>query len=151
MVSTVASALTEAETQVFFTGKDYMAISARTVEALKEEGIEEVKDLGEFKKDDLKAIFSNFKKPPQIADAKDNTKMVDQAPFQISAKSQKRLIVAAKAVRSFTAVGREITSAMMKWTVLSNFETQWDALQERKKQDETDAPKAEVDEGDVGC
>ena len=49
-------------------------------------------------------------------------------PMQISAKSEKRIIVAANATRYYTQVGRSITPANTSWRTLANFDMQWQAL-----------------------
>ena len=64
-------------------------------------------------------------------------------PLLLSAKSKKRIIVAAEASRLYTQVGRPLTPVNMNWKTLANFELQWDALEELKKQDDPEVPKLE--------
>ena len=100
-----------------------MGLATRTVEALKDEDIQTIADLADFDEDDLKAVFKILKDPPKAKNGK------DQDPFHISAKSQKRLLVAMQAVKHFVQVGREISPAMMMWSTLQNFEEEYNALQ----------------------
>ena len=49
-------------------------------------------------------------------------------PMHISAKSKKRIIVAANAKRYYTQFGWYITPANMNWRTLANFDMQWQSL-----------------------
>ena len=64
-------------------------------------------------------------------------------PMHISAKSKKRIIVAANATRYYTQVRRSITPANMSWRTLANFDMQWQALLNQEKQDDPEVPKFE--------
>ena len=57
-------------------------------------------------------------------------------PMHISAKSKKRIIVAANATRYYTQVGRSITPANMSWRTLANFDMQWKPLLKQENQDD---------------
>lgn len=123
-----------------------MGLSERTQEAFAVEGLLEVSDLHDFTKDDLKALFTNMRKPPKARIMRGSgenatSELVETEPFHVSAKSQKRIIIAADAVRVFRAIGRPITPDIMTWDVLSSFELQWTAIQERKDKAEEDVPK----------
>ena len=59
----------------------------------------------------------------------------------ISAKSKKRIIVAANATRYYTQVRRSITPANMSWITLANFDMQWQALIKQENQDDPEVPK----------
>ena len=62
--------------------------------------------------------------------------------FTYGAKSQKRLSVACDLIRYYQTVGRDFTAANIQWNqVMSNFEIQWKALNERKDEDYPDVPK----------
>ena len=63
MTTTTVSTFDATSTPLFFKEKTKMALVTRTATAFKEERIEEVADLGEYFKDDLKTIFENFRKP----------------------------------------------------------------------------------------
>ena len=61
--------------------------------------------------------------------------------FTYGAKSQKRLAVACDLVRYYQTVGRDLTAANIQWNqVMSNFEIQWEALKDRKDEDDPDVP-----------
>ena len=141
-MATLSAEFTDAKTKSFFEDKTQMGLATRTVEALKDEDIQTIADLADFDEDDLKAVFKILKDPPKAKNGK------DQDPFHISAKSQKRLLVAMQAVKHFVQVGREISPAMMLWSTLRNFEEEYNALQARKEQDEAEVPKL-TNGGDV--
>ena len=102
------------------------------------EGIENPGDLYKYSKGELESIFEGFKKQPGKVF---NGKYEQAAPLPISEKSKKRIIVAAEATRFYTQVGRPLTPANMNWKMLANFEIQWEALKELKKQDDPEVPK----------
>lgn len=121
-----------------------MAIPARTVAQLVNEGISTVDDLSEFSDTDFKQIAYNIRalEHPDIPDPNNANVMIPQPPFVLGAKSLKRLKVAAKAVRYYQAIDRAITPSMMRYdTVLKTFELEWEALILRKDEDEPDVPK----------
>ena len=62
-------------------------------------------------------------------------------PMHISAKSKKRIIIAANATSYYTQVGRSITPANMSWRTLANFDMQWQALLKQENQDDPEVPK----------
>ncbi len=114
-----------------------MGLAPRTMAALKKEGIESHVDLAEFDKDEILAIFKAFLKPPPVIQ-----KDKDQKDYDVSARSTKRIIVVADAARYHTYAGCSLTAENhMHWTTLKNFEVQWTALKEKKKQDDPDVPK----------
>ena len=58
----------------------------------------------------------------------------------MSAKSQKRIKVAAEATRYYTQIGWDLTAANIHQRTLLSFSEQWKALMEKKKQDDRDVP-----------
>ena len=137
---TVTSSFTRSTITSFWTEKSQMALEDTAVAGLALEGIENPGDLFEYSKDELESIFEDFKKQPgKIV----NGKYEQAAPLTISAKSKKRIIFVAEATRFYTQVGRQLTPANMNWKTLANFEIQWNALKELKKQDDPAVPKLE--------
>jgi hypothetical protein len=62
-------------------------------------------------------------------------------PFVFGAKSQTRLVTAAKLICYYATVGRNLTLSNITWnTVVKNFSKQWKALEEKKKGDQPDVP-----------
>ena len=115
---------------------------ARTVAQLATEGIMTVDDLSEFESEDFAQIADNLCKPPSIPDPANPGQLLRQEPFVLGAKSLKRLKVAANAVCYYDMIGRPLTVNMMHYTnTLRNFEQQWKALEERKKEDAPSVPK----------
>ena len=88
----------------------------------------------------MESFFEGFKKQPGKVV---NGKYEQAAPLLLSAKSKKHIIVAAEAARFYSQVGRHLTPVNMNWKTLANFELQWDALKELKKQDDPEVPKLE--------
>jgi hypothetical protein len=118
------------QTAAFFRDDTQMHIPEATVVALAVEGITTVQDLEEFESDDFKQLVSNLRSP------------TGDGPFVLGAKSLKRLKVAAKAVRYYTAIGRDLTPGNMHYTnVLKNFDMQWNALVKRNDEDAPATPK----------
>lgn len=118
------------QTTSFFRDDTQMHIPEATVAALAIEGISNVQDLEEFESDDFKQLVSNLRSP------------TGDGPYVLGAKSLKRLKVAAKAVRYYTAIGRDLTPGNMHYTnVLKNFDMQWNALEKRNDDDAPATPK----------
>ena len=137
---------TAAQTTAFFEQDAQMGLPNATVVELQNEGITTVNDLVDFDKDTIKQVSENLRRPagripdPDPGAAPGAT--IPTPPFVFGAKSQKRLIVAADAVRYYETVGRPLTAANMAWNpVLRNFAEQWKALVDRKDEEEPDVPK----------
>jgi len=127
------------DTLRFFKETSQMGLDERTIPEVAKEGLVEIADLKDFDEDDLDNIWENLRKPPQKLN--DKGKLENVAPFPISAKSQKRMLIATHAARFYDQVNRDITPAMMEWDTLKNFDLQYQALLDKKKQDEPDVPK----------
>ena len=126
--------LTNAQTTSFFKNATQMAIPRPTVQQMVNEGISSVDDLAEFTKENIDNLATSLCKTPRPAPATGN--------FVFGAKSQKRLIVAADAVRYYDTVGRPLTAANMRWSqVLVNFEIQWRSITDRAKMDHPETPR----------
>ena len=81
-----------------------MGLLERSFGQLKKEGIAVAEDLKEFTKDGLKAVFYNFHKPAKVTvysnpDVKIESSLQEQEPFQVSVKSNMRLLVALDAAK----------------------------------------------------
>jgi hypothetical protein len=139
--------LTAAQTTVFFEHAAQMGIPNAKVVQLQAEGIGSVDDLVDFDKDTIEQIAANLRRPagrvpdPNPAAAAGFT--VPTPPFVFGAKSQQRLITAAKLVRYYDTVGRNTTAGNLQWTpVMKNFSEQWKAMEDKKKGgDEPEIPK----------
>lgn len=133
---------TGAQTTTFFTAVDQMAIPAGTVAQLANEGITAVVDLEEFKDEEFDQIIRNLRNPPRIPDPANPGVLLAQGPFELSAKSLKRLKVAAHAVRYYTSIGRDLSPGNMHYTnTLRNFELQWTSLCKKGDSDSAKVPK----------
>ena len=78
----------------FFENNDQMGIPNRTLTAMRNEGITTIDDLAEFEDDDFKTMVESFRHPPLIPDPNNAAQQVRQHPFQLGARSLKRLKVA---------------------------------------------------------
>ena len=74
-------------------------------------------------KDAWDQVIENCKRPPQIMGAQAG-QLVNQAPFQLPAKSLLRLRVAAKVVEYYTRTSRPLSAAGMQWVRLNNFKVE---------------------------
>jgi hypothetical protein len=138
--------MTAAQTTSFFEQDTHMGIPNVTVVQLQQEGIKTVNDLADFDKDTMEQIAANLRQPagripdPNLAAAAGAT--IPTPSFVFGAKSQKRLITASDLIRYYDTVGRSLTAANLQWTsVMSNFEIQWKALEDKKYLDEPEVPK----------
>ena len=123
-----------------------MGIPHETMVQLQYEGIQSVADLADFDKDSLQQLADHLRKPGgRIPDPNPNAAEGATVPtpsFIYGAKSQKRLAVACNLIRYYQTVGKDLTASNIQWNqVMSNFEIQWKALNERKDQDDPEVPK----------
>ena len=89
--------LTSNQINVFFQDTNQMGLSALTQAQLAGEGITDLDDLTNFdNKEAWAQIVETCKRPSKIADPNNANQLVAQEPFQLPAKSLKRLKVAAK-------------------------------------------------------
>ena len=49
--------------------------------------------------------------------------------------------MASDATRYYAQIGRDITPSNMEWSTLENFDVQWQAMKDLKKQEDPDVPK----------
>ena len=115
-----------------------MEVPETSLTTLKEEGIDKPEDIFEFLKDDLNSVFESLQKP---LDKVVENKVIDVAPLVVSEKSKKRIVVTMGATQYYAQVGRDIIPSNMHWKTLTNFNIQWNALKDLKKQDNPDVPK----------
>ena len=120
--------LIAAQTTAFFENADQMGIPNATVVQLAVEGIASVDDLGEFSKEDINNLADSLRRarnaPASAAGAP--APPAGGGGFVFGARSQKRMIVAANAVRYYKTVGRALTVTNMRWDgTLKNFKVQW--------------------------
>ena len=138
--------LTAAQVTAFFEGAAQMGIPNATVVQLQEEGIDNVDDLADFDKDTIEQIAANLRRPAgRIADPNPTAvpgATISTPPFVFGAKSQQRLNHAAKLIRYYVTVGRNVTAPNLQWTpVMKNFSEQWKALEDKKGDEEPEVPK----------
>ena len=138
--------LTAAQTTAFFENNEQMGILHETMVQLQHEGIQSVADLADFDKDSLQQLADNLRKSGgRIPDPNPNAAAGATIPtpvFTHGAKSQKRLAVSCNLIRYYQTVGRDLIAANIQWNqVMSNFEIQWNALKERKDEDDPGVPK----------
>ena len=105
-----------------------------------------MEDIGDFDKDDIEQLAANLRRPAgRIPDPNQGAAQGATIPtpaFVFGAKSQQRLVLAAKLIRYYEAVGRTVTTSNIMWgTVIKNFAVQWKALEENKKAEKPAAPK----------
>ena len=125
--------LTAGQVTAFFEDADQMALPNRTRVFLQGQGITIPEDLIDFiKKSVWDQLLENCKRPPQIPDPNNAGALINDAAYQFPAKSLLRLKVAALAVQYYDRNGRALTAACMSWTRLSNFQMEYDSIQETK-------------------
>jgi hypothetical protein len=126
----IASILTEEEIENFFTASKQMGISKKTMEKLKEEGIESPQDLIDFDKDTLHQLAENLRKAP------------GKESYALSAKSHKRMLETAEFMRFYQTIGREVDMECIQYeTVTKDFMEQWKSLKSRQAAAKPEVPK----------
>jgi hypothetical protein len=138
--------LTAAQVTAFFEQDNQMDIPHETVVQLGNEGINNPEDLVDFDKDTIQQVADNLRRPagriPDPNPAAVAGATIPTPPFVFGAKSQRRLVIAAKLVWYYEATGRALTAGNLQWnSVMRNFSEQWKALEDRKDGDDPEVPK----------
>jgi hypothetical protein len=134
---------TAAEIVTFFTDAANMGLTPRTATAFAAEGIATPADLAEFDKNGMESIFCNLRKPSKVlraGAAGARGELQEVMAYELSAKLQIRLTIAAKAARFYEDTGRELDPDNMLWSVIKRFDEQFKALMARKVGDSTYIP-----------
>ena len=134
---------TDLEIVTFFTDAANMGLTPRTATALTAEGIASPADLAEFDKNGMESIFRNLRKPAKVlrtGAAGARGELQEVMAYELSAKSQIRLTIAAKAARFYEDTGRELDPDNMLWSVIKRFDEQFKALLARKVGDSSYIP-----------
>ena len=134
--------LTNRQTTTFLTDADQMGIPPATVTELAAEGIVSVDDLADFDAEGIKQIKANLRGATLIPNPAAPGGMIPGPRLIFGAKSMQRLTIAAKAVRYYQAVGRDLTAANMRWNnTLKCFAEHIKALEKKAKDDTPAVPK----------
>ena len=130
---------TNAQNKTFFEGAAYMSIDSRTVTMMASEGFHNYENVAEFYQYMIQAIAAQFRwlggtiedpnyvislfeagQPPAPVSR------IPTPPYQLSAKSQRRLLVASHLLQYYATTGRPVVVSMMQYTTISkDLETQW--------------------------
>jgi hypothetical protein len=114
--------LSAANTTTFFEDAVHMGIPHATVIQLQEEGIVIVDDIADFDKDTIEQLAANLRRPAgHVPDPNQDGATIPTPSFVFGAKSQTRLMTAAKLARYYKTVARLITLSNMIIIII----TQW--------------------------
>ena len=138
--------LTANQVSAFFEDQAQLGIPHATRIQLQQEGILTVEDLAEFEDDAIKQIAENLRRPTgRVPDPTPGAAVgatIPTPPFEFGAKSQKRFKAAAKLLRYYETVGRDVTAVNVRWDpTIKRFIEHWQALCDRKKGDTPETPK----------
>jgi hypothetical protein len=118
-----------------------------TVTQLATEGITDVTDLADFKKEHLELVAKNLRAPPGRVPHPDAAlaaagTTIPTPQFVIGAKSLMRLEAAADMIRYYETVGRALTPQNIGWEpTIKTFAEHWKALQDRKEGETLEVPR----------
>ena len=124
--------LTAAQHTAFFEDAAQLGIPHATIVQMRNEGIDNENDLADFDEDSIKQMAESLCRPASGV-----------GPFAFGAKSHKRILVTCNLIHYYQTMGCTPTVPNLQWThVMKNFEIQWKALKDHKKDDaEPDVPK----------
>ena len=133
--------LSGANNTVFF--ETEMGIPTATVTQLGTLGITRAEDLIDYDEDLLNNLKEDLRKPTgTMQDPNDPARVVPQAPFILTPVSCRKLLVAAKAIEYYEAVGRATTIASLRWAgPLTRFSQYLKALKVMKNEEKKEPPK----------
>ena len=104
----------------FFREATQMCISARTCQALEDEGISTVSNLHVWEYDEGDQFTQKCNLPPKIVDPTNNQALINQPAFKVPFKSLKRLEEASRIGRFYDNVGCDISQPNMRWNQVIN-------------------------------
>ena len=104
----------------FFREATQMGISARTCQALEDEGISTVANLHVWEYDEGDQFTQNCNRPPKIVDPTNAQALINQPAFKVPFKSLKRLEEASRIGRFYDNVGLRYVTANMRWNQVIN-------------------------------
>eukprot|EP00957_Ditylum_brightwellii_P072881 5538917-Ditylum_brightwellii.AAC.1 len=140
--------LTKEQTNTFFKSSKQIEASNETLAQFGQEGINKVKDLAEFSKDNWEQVAENLKrlrgwmKNPDKKKGNDNPSTIPQTPYLFGVKTRKRLQEVLELTRYYSTVGCRLTVANNVYeTVIWSFTNQWAGLKDRKHQTQPVVPK----------
>jgi hypothetical protein len=126
---------TAAKIVTFFTDTANMGLTPCSARAVAAEGIATPADLAEFDRNGMELIFCNLRKPAKVlrgGAAGAHGELQEVMAYELSAKSQICLTIAAKAARFYEDTGCELNPNNMLWSMIKRFDEQFKALMARK-------------------
>ena len=145
---------THAQIRTFFDGAAYMYIDSQTVNQIPTKGFHNYDNVAEFYQDMIKAVAAQLCWPGGTIDDPNYVvspfeagqppapvRCIPTPPYQLSAKYQRRLLVASHLLQYYITTGRLVVVSMMQYTTISmDLETQWSALIAIKQRDVPSTP-----------
>jgi hypothetical protein len=134
---------TATEIVTFFTDTANMGLTPCSATAFAAEGIVTPADLAEFNRNGMELIFCNLRKPAKVlrgGAAGARGELQEVMAYELSAKSQIRLSIAAKTARFYEDTGRELNPDNIVWSVIKRFDEQFKVLMARKVGDSSYIP-----------
>ena len=131
--------LTLLQNTEFFAEAAQMGINVLTRAQLDVEGVANADDLSDWDDDDWDQFSSSCKCPGQILDINNN--FINQAPFILTVGNLKHLKEASNISRYYNYIGQGLTTANMRYQVISNFQVQRKAIEARLKEHTPDVPR----------
>ena len=126
-----------------------MSIDSRTVTEMASEGFHNYDDVAEFDQYMIKAVAAQLRRPGgkiedpnyvfppfEVGQPPAQVPQIPTPPYQLSAKSQRHLLVSSHLLQYYATTGGPVVMSMMQYTTIGkDFETQWNALIDRKGRD----------------
>ena len=128
----------------FYKNASQMSITSdRTIVQLVIDDFDDPDDLVDFDEESLKQLVEMYHNPGGTkTDPDDEDSTIPMRPYQLGAKSLRRLIGACELMKYYRSVGRTMTSKNVKYEpMIKFFAEQYKVLKDRKKEDDPDTPK----------
>ena len=131
-----------------------MYIDSQTVNETASKVFHNYDDVAEFYQDMIKAVAAQLRRPGRTIEdpnyvvppfvtvqPPDPVPRIPTPTYQLSAKSQRHLLVASHLLQYYATTGNSVVVSMMQYTTIGkDFETQWNALIARKGRDVQSTP-----------
>ena len=128
---------TYAQNRTFFEAPAYRSIDSGTVTEMASEGFHNFGDVAEFYEDMIKAVAAQIRRPGGTIEDPNYVvplfvagqppalvPRIPTPPYQLSSKSQRRILVASHLLQYYATTGRPVVVSMMQYTtIVKDFET----------------------------
>ena len=136
---------TPEQVTTFFTNQNQgLGIQDRARGYLTAEGFGDIIALLECDDDTIDTLWHNARRPTGTeADPANPNQQIPTRPYNLNAKSKKRLKAVIRILQFYKKVGRTVTPSLLAWRVVSKFIESWTIIEEKIAEELTKIPRVD--------